>query len=109
MVKKSVGAVSALALFAGLSTAAFAQGAGSDERLRPGQNAAPSAQEATPGQKQMSPGQPGAQQRGERVQTQERSPGETKRQQAEQPDGKQPRRAEDSDRKQPQRAEQPDG
>ncbi len=105
---KSVGAVSALALFAGLSTAAIAQGPGGgqpqgEERMqRQGQDVAP-------GQRQGTPDQNGAQQRrGGEAQPQDRGQGQMQRQQAQEPDGKQPRRAEQPDRKQPKQAEQPD-
>lgn len=118
---KTVGAVSALALFAGLGSSALAQApGGGQERLQaPGQQMAPGQQETTPGQR-IAPGQKGTtpgqraapgqqetapgQQRGQAQQQRER----TQRQQAEQPDRKQPQRAEQPDRKQPQRAEQPD-
>lgn len=115
---KLVGAVSALALFAGLSTAAFAQGTGGaqppgQERERmqtPGQGSTPGRQQTGPGE-QGSPGRQqglGPRRGGEQAQSPERGQERTQRQQAQEPDGKQPRRAEQPDSKQRQRAEEPD-
>lgn len=96
MIGRTIGAVSAFALFASVSAVAFAQGPGGgqgEERMQgPGQST-----------QQMAPGQQKSQQRGgDQAQTPQRSQG-----QAEQPDGKQQRQAEQPDRKQ-QKAEQPE-
>lgn len=96
MIGRTIGAVSAFALFASVSAVAFAQGPGggqTEERMQgPGQST-----------QQMAPGQQKSQKRGgDQAQTPQRSQG-----QAEQPDGKQQRQAEQPDRKQ-QKAEQPE-
>lgn len=116
---KTVCAVSALALFAGVSTAAFAQapGAGQQKEQRmqaPGQQIAPGQKQTAPGQQQREPGQraaPGRQRGGEaqgpqRGQAQRGEGGAPERKEAVQPRDKQPQRAEQPDRER-QKAEEP--
>ncbi len=121
---KTIGAVSALALFAGVSAGAFAQtpgggqSQGAQERMEtPGQS--------SPGQKQMAPtrqkGQTGAEEPGQRKGQQAQEPGQRKGQQAqepglrkgqqaEQPGQRKGQQAEEGRTKQQkQRAEQPEG
>lgn len=125
---KTIGAVSALALFAGVSAGAFAQAPGAgpsqgvQERMQtPGQ----SSREMAPGQQQMTPGQqrgpsqaqepgrrqgPQAQEPGLRKGQQAQEPSQRKGRQAQEPGQKKGMQAEDTEtRRQKQRAEQPEG
>lgn len=110
---RTVGAVSALALFAGLGATALAQAPGPTqerERLQsPRQQMTPGQRQGAPGG-QMTPDQP---RRGEQPPATERRRGQvqqqrerTKREQAEQPEGRQLKGAEQPDRRR-QKAEEP--
>lgn len=100
---RTIGAVSALALFAGVSTAALAQAPGAE---RPGTQE----RMQTPGQggQQMPPGQ--KERGGEQTQTPKRGEGQAQQQQqrSEQPEPKQRKQAEQPERKQQKQAEQPE-
>ncbi len=106
---RTVGAASALALFAGMTAGAYAQAPGGQGQP-PMRGQQEDGRATGPGAQQMAPGQ----QRGEQgPQLKQRQQGEQpdrkQRQQAEQPDGKQRQQAQQPDRKQRQQAEQPDG
>ncbi len=106
---KTLGAVSALALFAGVSAGAFAQAPGggqsqgAQERLEtPGQSA--------PGQKQMAPAQrkgQSAEEPGQRKGQQAQEPGLRKGQQAQQPGERKGQQAQEPGERKGQQAEKP--
>lgn len=107
---KTLGAVSAIALFAGVSAGAFAQAPGggqsqgAQERMEtPGQS--------SPGQKQTAPtrqkGQTGAEEPGQRKGQQAQEPGLRKGQQAQEPSQKKGQQAQEPGLKKGQQAQQP--
>ncbi|MCL4768683.1 MAG: DUF1236 domain-containing protein [Hyphomicrobiaceae bacterium] len=107
---RTIGAASALALFAGMAAGAYAQAPGgqAQQAQRPqqqeGQAPGQGAQQMGPGQQQQRGGQ--APQRKQRKQAEQ--PERKERQQAEQPERKERQKAEQPDRKERQKAEQPE-